>query len=112
MFVSKPLGLAPCLHLLCHLKTDIENITSQLLLHVDLVSDSKKPFVITDNCLGLVQGLLFCCTLLAEEQMDENAEATFFKEVKPVLACCIWDDIIRTICLFVASSAWIGVSPR
>lgn len=47
VFMSKPLGLAVLLHLLRHLKTDIQNIASQLLLHIDTVSDNKKPFVIT-----------------------------------------------------------------
>lgn len=61
VFMSKPLGLAMRLHLLCHLRTDVQNAASQLLLHIDTVSDNKKPFVITglgySNCLGFAQGL-------------------------------------------------------
>lgn len=47
VFMSKPSGLAIGLHLLCHLKTDVGNTASQLLLHIDTVSDSKKHFVLT-----------------------------------------------------------------
>ena len=68
---------------MCNLKTDIQKIVvSQLLLHTDTVSDNKKPFISS----GLVTVIarfwyvpsVLCCGILAEEQMDGNAETTVF----------------------------------
>lgn len=64
VLMSKPLDLAMRLHLLCHLKTDIQNTASQLLLHIDTVSDNKKPFVITGLVTVIAWGLYTASSLL------------------------------------------------